>query len=108
MQDQHGYQTSRICGVQFGAAGSVDMQKFAISNVCGKTLLFIAQSRKILNKWLDCTPPFTLNIITDATTIDGTGKTDENLGDRGLCLDYQQVSIQYDLFVKELIFYAHF
>jgi len=73
IQDQHNYQTSRLCGVQFGAAGSVNMQKFAISNVC------------------DCTPPFTLNIITDATVIDGTGKTDEGLGDRGLCLDYQQV-----------------
>jgi len=66
-------ETSRLCGLQFGAVGTIDMQKFAISNICS------------------CNAPFTLNIVTDATAIDGTGKTDSALGDRGLCLDYQQI-----------------
>ena len=69
-----GHETSRLCGLQFGAVGSINMQMFAISNICS------------------CNAPFTLDIVTDATTIDGTGKTDSALGDRGLCLDYTQVS----------------
>jgi len=29
-----GHETSRLCGLQFGAVGSINMQMFAISNIC--------------------------------------------------------------------------
>ena len=34
-------ETSRLCGLQFGAVGTIDMQMFAISNICSEYIILL-------------------------------------------------------------------
>ena len=53
-----------------------------------KIIICIQQGAAASNPIRDCTPPFEVSIVTDATT-DGTAATVANMN-RGICLDYHQ------------------
>ena len=40
-QGFNGQETSRLCGLQFGAVGTIDMQMFAISNICSEYIVLL-------------------------------------------------------------------
>ena len=84
---------SRICGTVFGAQ-SMTVVNFNHRSICGKRPIIRRNNRDIeRNFLLDCTAPFTIDVVTDATNTDGGDAVDvpAAVGDRGVCLDYTQV-----------------